>query len=513
MLEPIHGRHWFVLAGAAVLVLAAAFFAFYNLGSYPTTWFDEGSHLHVPKTLVKFGVYADWSSEGFRYYGPTIGVGPTVMLPIAAAFRLFGIGLLQARLVMAVYLLAAIAAYFLLARRMGTWRMAVAATALLVATPGIALIEYGRQVLGEVPGLFFLVLALALWLATWERSGWRRLSLVGLLLGLAIITKSQYLLIVAPSLGVLWLLNLVYYGSAPQRVFIVPGIIAGVCAVGWQAYLVLYLGPATASENFALLRQASAGAAFVFSIDLMRRSLSELASWRVYLGVLAPALIYGALLALPRNREGQRWSVLTVLILINLVWYVTASIGWLRYAFLGLSLTGVLAARFFADLTDDFSLSGRALLSSVTTRQMPPARQLLAWAAALWLVGMVTLPGLSVLRKVVQPDFNAPLAMAAYLDANVAKTAVIETWEPELGFLTDHTYHFPPAGLLDTAVGYIWRDGSPPAARYQFLQDQRPPYLLIGPFARWVVLYPEDLVRDRYAPVIRIGGYELYSLR
>ncbi|MFN3762806.1 MAG: glycosyl transferase, partial [Anaerolineae bacterium] len=93
---------------AALAVAVVLFLALYHLRDYPLTWFDEGSHLHVPKTLVRFGVYADYSSEGFRYYGPTIGVGPTVMLPIAAAFKLFGIGLLQARLVMVLYLLAAI---------------------------------------------------------------------------------------------------------------------------------------------------------------------------------------------------------------------------------------------------------------------------------------------------------------------------------------------------------------------------------------------------------------------
>jgi hypothetical protein len=76
----------------ALGILLVYFFAFHNLTRYPAPWFDEGSHLHVPKTLAQYGEYADISSDGFRYYGPTIGVGPTVMLPIAAAFKIFGIG-------------------------------------------------------------------------------------------------------------------------------------------------------------------------------------------------------------------------------------------------------------------------------------------------------------------------------------------------------------------------------------------------------------------------------------
>lgn len=496
-------RTWIRPVGMAGLVIVLLGLALVNLTSYPTTWFDEGSHLHVPKTLVTYGVYADYSSEGFRYYGPTIGVGPTVMLPIAAAFKLFGIGLLQARLVMAAYLIAAVLAFYALARRLGSQRMALVATVLLVVTPGVALLEYGRQVLGEVPGFLFLVVALALWFGDWARIGWGRLALVGLCLGLAIITKSQYLLILAPSLGLAWLLNLVYYRAAPQRVFLVPGIIAGLCAVGWQAYLVLYLGPATAAENFALLRQASAGAAFVFSSDLMRRALSELASFKVYAGALLPALIYGFLAALPRTRRGLRWSMIWLIILVNLVWYVVASISWLRYAFLGLALSSLFVAQFFGELTDDYRLDfGRV------REQWPAARG----ALLLWLGTMLVLFSATALRPILAPAPNDPLAMAQYLDANVSHDAVIETWEPEMGFLTDHAYHFPPPALLDVAVGYIWRGGPAPASEYD-MDAAAPDYLLVGRFARWVQLYPDDLIAERYDFVTQVGDYQLFSIR
>ena len=49
---------WYFLAGLTILLVG--FLTFYNLTSYPVTWFDEGSHLHVPKTLIRFGVYADY---------------------------------------------------------------------------------------------------------------------------------------------------------------------------------------------------------------------------------------------------------------------------------------------------------------------------------------------------------------------------------------------------------------------------------------------------------------------
>jgi len=493
-------------AAMAVAITIFVFLAVFNLTSFPTTWFDEGSHLHVPKTLIHFGTYADYSSEGFRYYGPTIGVGPTVMLPIAAAFRLFGIGLLQARVVMVVYLLAAVYVFYRLANMLGGQRLAWVTTALLVTSRGVALLENGRQVLGEVPGLFFLVAGLALWFAAWEKASWKRLALVGLLVGLAVVTKYQYLLILVPTLGLAWLANLIYYRTTPQRVFIVPGLVAGVCFALWQVYMILYLGPATASENLAALRTATAGAAMVFSPALMKRGLEQLLSLKVYLFLLLPALVYGFTRILPRRRDAQQWGILFVLIGVNFVWYVVASISWLRYAFLGLAVSSLFIARFVHDLTNGFQLD--LVLRQGKTIAWKPVLRL---ALLAWLAVTLVVPLGQTARQIILPEANMPAMMAAYLDAHIPRDKLIETWEPEMGFLTDHNYHFPPALLLNKAVGYIWLGGATPAQSYDFVQTQHPAYVLVGGFARWVNLYPADVLAASYHLVTRIGGYELYA--
>ncbi|MBN2501182.1 MAG: glycosyltransferase family 39 protein, partial [Anaerolineales bacterium] len=248
------------IAATWILVVAALmvfFLAFFHLTAYPTTWFDEGSHLHVPKTLLRFGEYADYSSDGFRYFGPTIGVGPTIMLPIAGVFKIFGIGLLQARVVMALYLLATVYVFYRLSAYLGGQKIAFVATALLVTSRGVGLLEYGRQVLGEVPGLFFVILGFYLWFSKWDKASFWRLVLAGLMLGLATVTKNQYLLLLAPTLLGAWILNLIYYRKTPQRVFLIPGIVTALCFGLWQVYMVLYLGPNTASENLTLLREAT----------------------------------------------------------------------------------------------------------------------------------------------------------------------------------------------------------------------------------------------------------------
>lgn len=498
----------------AITIAVIVFLVLYSLMDYPLTWFDEGSHLHVPKTLVRFGVYADYSSEGFRYYGPTVGVGPTVMLPIAGIFWLFDIGLLQARLVMAFYLLAAFYAFYILARSLGGRRLAWVALILLVSSRSVGILLWGRQVLGEVPGFFYIAAALGLWFAKWEQAGWGRLVLVGLLLGLAMITKYQYLLFLAPTLALAWLVNLVYYRIAPQRTYVVPGIVAAACFAMWQIYMIVYLGPATASDNLRTLREASAGAALSFSPALMEESLKVLISFPTFLGSLLPVLIYGFLLALPRRRGGQQWGTLWILVAVNLGWYVFASIGWWRYAFLGLALASLFVARLFYDLTDGFQLSVARLWKDLRRGESTStvSSHMLRVVMLIWLAIMIIAPLGESVWEIVSPDFNAPEAMAAYLNEHVPQDALIETWEPEMGFLTDHNYHFPPTQLLPQAVSQASLDGPLVSGTYDFVQTQHPHYVLVGEFGRGVALYPADVLAARYRLVTCIGGYELYIL-
>ena len=497
-------------AGALAQLAAAGvvmFLCLFHLTSYPVTWYDEGSHLHVPKTFVRHGVYSDISSEGFRYYGPTIGVGPTVLLPIAGVFSLASVGLLQARLVIVAYLLGT----FLLCWHLGRWlggpRFAWIATALLVTSRGVGLLENGRQVLGEVPAFFFMGAGLLLWFTGWERASWGRLTAVGVLLGLAVVTKTQFMIMLAPALLLAWLANLVYYRGVPQRTFVVPGLAVGILFAAWQAYVILFLGPGAASENLALYRAATAAAATVFSPALMRRAVGELLSLKVYLGWLLPALAYGVFLAAPRRRDGQQWGVLLLIAGVNLAWYVVASVSWIRYAFPALAISSLFVARFFHDLTGGFRLGAGGSGTDSDLGHTLGLRTVLLGT----LLVMIVVPLGQNARAIIAPGPNDPLAMAAHLTEHVPVSAVIETWEPELGFLTDHRYHYPPQRSLYEAVTHIWLNGPSPADAYRFDQAGKPDYVLVGPFARWVGMYPPDRLDAAYAPVVSIGAYQLLA--
>ena len=499
--------HW--LAVAAVLVIL--FLALFHLSSYPVTWFDEGSHLHVPKTLVRFGVYADYSSEGYRYYGPTTGVGPTVFLPIALAFRLFGIGLFQARFVIVLYLLAAIAFYYLLSRKFGSSALAAVATGLLITSRGVGLLEYGRQVLGEVPGFFFMLAGLVLWFSTWTKPDWKRLAGAGLLLGLSLVTKNQYLIVLGPGLGAAFLANLFYYKSVPQRAFIITGSITLAVYLAWQAYQIFALGPATAGENLVLFRQATTESALIFSSTLMKRAVSELLSLKVYFGLLIPALAYGLVLSLPRKREGLQWGVLFLLTTANLAWYILASISWIRYAFPALAFSALFVAKLFFDLTGGLRLDLGRMWASVRGGSGLSAVDAGKGVLVVWLAALLVVPFAQNLKDIVLPPDNAPAEMAAYMNQHVDLKAVVETWEPEMGFLSDHNYHFPPPGLLYTANSFIWLGKVSPATKYDYVQKNLPDYVLTGAFSNWVQLYPADFLASHYREETAIGGYVLFA--
>lgn len=484
-------RTWEHVALAAI-VLLGALLALVNLPYAPPTWFDEGSHLHVPKTLVRHGVYADISSEGFRYFGPTIGVGPTVMLPVAAAFQIGGVGLTQGRLVIVAYLALALAALYLLARRLHGWPVAVLALLLALASRTLryeGMVEYGRQVLGEVPGVAFLLIGLLAYSGAilQPRLARRNSLLAGLAFGLALVTKNQFVLIVPTTLALLALLDWRYYRAGGWWVRLAPPALAVACFGAWTLAMLTFFGPDGFAANLAKTRQAAGGAIFVFDPDASWRAVRYLL--QVYGGLLIPGLAY----SLWRSRERTRIALATLapalMATLWIAWYVT-SLGWPRYAFPAVVLGAISVALLAVDLY-------RALIVR--------RRTAVAWLGAAYL-GLVILAPLALSAQVVLTPHYAAQQMAAYLDEHVPTDVVIETWEPELGVLTDHNYHYVPTELLDPAVRREWLGGSPVV--YDGL-DARPPYVLLGGFGMYTAIYPADVLARDYEVVYTAEPYTL----
>jgi 4-amino-4-deoxy-L-arabinose transferase-like glycosyltransferase len=362
----------------AALVVVIGLLAIVNLPYAPRTWFDEGSHLHVPKAIVQRGMYADISATSageieYRYHGPTIGIGPTIMLPVALVYKLFGVSLVGGRLVIVLYLLIGLAAAYALARRVHGGAVALLALSLLIGSRTVSyetmvgsglqgmiangyegMIEYGRQVVGEVPGVAFLLLGLiAWWQALQERgpSHVRWALLAGLGFGLTLVTKNQFVLILPPSLALIALLDWRYYRVGTWWLRVAPLLIACICYGIWTLAQFQFLGPGTFMENVQQTRQAAGGAIFVFNIRSTLRAGYYILRPGLYGGLIIPALLYTIWCARQRSARGMVDGLMGLLIGLWVVWYVAVSLGWPRYAFPAVALSAIAIARAAVDLS------------------------------------------------------------------------------------------------------------------------------------------------------------------
>ena len=497
-------------AALAVWAAFAVFLATYNLELYPTTWFDEGSHLHVPKTLVQHGVYADLSSEGYRHFGPTTGLGPTVTLPVALAFKVAGIGLLQARAVMVAYLLAALALITEAARRLFGLPTALLASLLVLTAPGVDVLYLGRQALGEIPALAFFALGVLLWWRSLETPrGGASLALASLAFGLAALTKNQLGLMLVLTFAVTLLVDRLHHRQLRPRHSLAPLLtVVGVVGLAYLAFSLLVVGAQDAVGVLALQREASAGATLVFAPRRMLSSLKFLASPDAYAYWAAPGLLYAMVLARERSLAGLRVSLLTVFVVVGLAWYAFFSIGWPRYASAPLAVAGILVAKMLHDL---LSLLWRA--GDVAGNSAAGASRARAIAVLLAVVLSVAYPLQEQARAVVTASDRSPQLVAAYLDANVSPSEVIETWEPELGFLTDHRYHYPPSGWLDRSVRATWLGADHLVDGYDPIAEARPSHVVVGRFGKYTGIYSQVLANAHLRLLTSIGEYDVYEVR
>ncbi len=163
--------------------------------------FDEAYNLQVPSHVAKEGRYAtngryarkDRPSQGSPVlFDPLITTGPTVLVPIAAGYRLGGAPLAQrGRQVVLAFALVGLLVpiVFALSRPGGAVVAVVVGLVGIVLTRSPGWIGYFVRVVGEGPGTVFFLLGALLPVAGAARETKKTWFLRGLLFGLAVLTK------------------------------------------------------------------------------------------------------------------------------------------------------------------------------------------------------------------------------------------------------------------------------------------------------------------------------------
>ncbi|HET7562582.1 MAG TPA: hypothetical protein VFJ87_09425 [Rhodanobacteraceae bacterium] len=189
-----------VLLGLLLVVLFARS-AQIAVGNPPS--FDGAMNLQVASSIAHGEGYR--RSYAAREPVPhEIQTGPPYILPAAAVFRIWGVGIPQAEVVNIAYLALLLAAVYWLTAPMGGRLLALFAACTVMVVPGIH--QYGFFGYGEIPTL---ALALAATVAYFHREGnWHWGFAAGLLLALAVYTKTV-MLIGAGALGLCALLEMI----------------------------------------------------------------------------------------------------------------------------------------------------------------------------------------------------------------------------------------------------------------------------------------------------------------
>jgi hypothetical protein len=167
------------------------FFSSFHLFNSPETWLDEGLIIQSAVGLLHTGKAALPVAPGVYEPAWYITTGFPLTIPLAGTFAVFGVSLEAARLVMLVFLICFYIALFLYARGAIGGRTAWFGFFLLVFFGPIY--GDGRNVLGEIPGLLCMLLALMPLMRGGELTRTRAL-LAGVGAGLAFAAKPIFIL-------------------------------------------------------------------------------------------------------------------------------------------------------------------------------------------------------------------------------------------------------------------------------------------------------------------------------
>ena len=472
------------------------------LGSYPGLWLDEGYRMNAAYTMAEDGVYGTSTLRGHVPFDPGTSTGPLVIAPVALSYRLFGVSAWTTRAPIVLYTIVALIALTDLSRRLYGPRIGLfVALAVLVVGPlrDVGLVWNGRQLLGEVPGLAFALIALLLSLEFWRRERGSLAVLAGLSGSFALSCKAQYAAVLFVALGTIGLGRWSSGAARAPAAFAPP--VAFVAATLGQRALEAYLTPADArAENARMFFE-------VLSTDVLP------GGWGTQLDTTAFCLFAAMLLiAFVRGREalrsfhsGEAHSLPELGIVAGVVahalWFGLFSIGWPRYAFAGFAFATILAARFTWDV-------GAAIALRLGISWHGRDRLAVAGVASLALV-MNAAPPLLWHTSTGAEEFGA------FVRETVPREATLESWDWEIDALSGHRrVHHPHQEYLFLAIRRAFLAPPPEAQRdafqlgYDPLQAD-PDYIVSGPFSEWTRIY--DRVLNNFRVVAQFGRYRLFE--
>lgn len=309
-----------------VLLALFCFLVFFRLDTNPGFWFDEGLMAQIAKNLARSGVYGiQTEPDLFHTDIYWVTVNYPVTIPAAVSQYLFGHTIVSTRLPNALYLFGFLLCTALLIFRMYGIKAAFWVIALLVTFN--PLYGNGKALLGETPGLFWIIAGLYAAYRFSETSTSRYFYMTALFFGLAVSTKPFYSLWI---IAVMLLLYLLYRAGKVTGTQIILFMLLFSIPVG--IWILVSLGtyvfthPITSLSYFT---NSYAVDSFVPDIaQNMLRFFTETTPLHFLLFAFAGAYAFAAV----RSETRQQNIILPVcaFVLVSFIWYLKTP-GWYRY--------------------------------------------------------------------------------------------------------------------------------------------------------------------------------------
>ena len=491
---------WLLVTGLFFLVATA------YLESVPAAWWDEGWTLAVARNWAESGHYGRLSLGEKTPHG--LQAAYPVTMSVALAFKYFGVGLFQSRVVIIIYLIATLVLLYYLACRLYNRRIAVGALLVLLLMAGNRYMHplfMGRQVLGEVPSLFFLLGGYVCFLWAGERS---RIFLLGSILfwSLAIIIKAQALPFWALSLSV------PLVGAIFMRYWTLAKIFAaalfGSALLGyfWLVLISQYLIPTSSSVSGLFLVMG-------LVLDPFRRFITVLTTLQIGLPTVLGIVWALRNLKLGKSFETHTGAVMLAYFILAgswFAWWELASTGWARYLFPSAFLASIFVSAMLHEWTDGFRIRECLRNTATSLAQFKVEWRDLRIICALLLVSWASLQTVKDLGNALIGKTNKPLLeTVGYLNSSTPSSAVIETYESELFFFLDRRYHYPPDQVH---VELIRREdlGESRIIDYDPLSAD-PDYLVVGGWCRYYKCYDAVLEKGAFKLVKTFGTYDVFQ--
>jgi hypothetical protein len=212
--------------GFLLLLAFVAWMAMFAHSSQPL-FHSDGIDLQPPRNLAQHGRYATHTREGWDLLTYRISTGPSMLLPTALGFAIFGPSREVADLVALGFFLGfLILAYWGFRRSLGAGAVVLGLTLFCLNPSNIFFGPsngYVSGAKGESPALLFLVTGVLLWCSALERKSHARLLLAGIAFGLAFQAKWLFLFSL-PALLATWGVMAIAGRREPARAYLLPAL-------------------------------------------------------------------------------------------------------------------------------------------------------------------------------------------------------------------------------------------------------------------------------------------------